>query len=214
MNRVVSSCCALLVVALIPAELFGQPRRWVSQRIGMLEYQVPEAYSTFEFGEARGHEYREGELYITVTSRPDTASRPRTDHQDYNLYYMINLDDAARKLKGRVRMFRDTIINNIPAHISRTEVSMRDGRSTNYHLLQILYQDSLRGFGCQYFDDRPAGKEVCARFFSGIGFVEPNEKKFPLVMMYIAGGVLLLLTLGYFVYRRYSSTGRAGVQPG
>lgn len=180
----------------------SQIERWTTVQFGNLKCEFPESYSPIEFSGASGIYYDGGNVYLTVTSLPDTSSMKGDLNRDFTRDFMNVVLEVSRKLNGKVREFRDTVIANRPGYISKLEISTGDGRKSFYELLQLVHQDSMRGFSCQYFAGDTEALKTSHRFFASIG-VAPEKKShgLPLKPGLWIGGILLLLAVSWAFFR-------------
>jgi hypothetical protein len=192
----------------------AQTDQWTTVTFGDLKCEFPAAYSPIEFTGASGIFYDGGNMYLTVTSLPDTSSMKGNENRDYTRDFMNVVLDVSRKLQGRVREFRDTVIANRPGYISRMEISLPDGKKSYYELLQLLHQDSMRGFSCQYFAGDPEGYKVSQRFFGSIGVTTPKKSQglFTNPVVWIAV-VLILAAAIWVIFRQKPQLKNPPVRP-
>ena len=161
------SICA--VIALFATHGSAQTNQWTTVRFGNLQCEFPKAYQKINFTDAGGIYYEGSNMYLTVTAQPDTSSMKGNLDRDYTRDFMLVVADVSRKLNGRVREFRDTVIANMPGYISKMEVTPKEGeKHLYYELLQVLQQDTMRSFSCQYYVDDPDGIKAANRLFSSI----------------------------------------------
>lgn len=185
--------------------LSGQIDHWTTVRIGDLECRFPKAYTDIEYPGASGVQYQGGNIYLTVTSLPDTSSMKGSLDRDYTRDFMEVVLATSRRINGRVREFRDTVIGNMPGYISRQEVRFNDGKKAYYDLLQLLHRDSLRGFSAQYMvQDAQAAKDA-QTFFQSIRFApqKPASRGFAQFGIWI--GVALVVLIGITALLRLRS---------
>ena len=173
----------------------AQIDHWSTVKFGNLQCDFPTSYSPIAFSGASGIFYDGGNIYLTVTALPDTSKMKGNPDRDYTRDFMLVVQDVSRKLNGRVREFRDTVIANMPAYISKMEVSYKDGRKSNYELLQVVHQDSMRGFSAQYYLDDANALKARERFFKSITLssATPVRKGPDKLGLWIGAGLCLLV---------------------
>jgi hypothetical protein len=194
----------LMVPSLMPA---AQITQWATVQIGDLQCDFPKGYGKIEASDASGVYYEGAKVYLTVTSLPDTSSMKGHLDRDFTWDFMKVVESASRRLYGYVREFRDTVIANQPGYISKIEVAPKDGPRSYYELLQVLHQDSIRGFSCQYYKDDPEAYEICRKFFQSVQYA-PRAKTSGVssgYKRYWIGGlaVILILGIGLWIFRKF-----------
>lgn len=142
--------------------------KWTTVRFGTLQCDFPKDYSPIQFTGASGVFFDGGNVYLTVTNQPDTSRMKGNLNRDFTSDFMNVVLDVSRKLNGKVREFRDTVIGNMPGYISKLETSFKDGRKSNYELIQVIGQDSLRSFSSQYYIGDKHALKATERFFKSI----------------------------------------------
>jgi hypothetical protein len=192
-----------LAFILFTHPLTAQTDQWTTVRFGTLQCEFPAAYSPIDFAGAGGIYYDGGNVYLTVTAQPDTSSMKGNLDRDYTREFMNVVLDVSRKLNGRVREFRDTVIGNMPGYISMMEISLKDGRKSNYELIQVLHQDTMRSFSAQYFIGDNDGVRASQRLFGSIAF-NPNASnpKMPGKLGIWIGAALLLVFGAWALLRK------------
>jgi LPXTG-motif cell wall-anchored protein len=133
-------------------------------------------------------------MFMAVTSLADTFPMKGNLDRDYSRDFAEVVLATSRKLQGRVREYRDTVIGNQPGYISRQEVRLQGGDKAYYDLVQVLHQDSIRGFSSQYLIGDKQAEAATARFFGSIRMAAPSEKgkTGPVLGYWLAGGLVLL----------------------
>jgi len=190
----------MMVSLNFPAD--AQIDHWTTVQFGNLQCEFPKAYSPIQFTGASGIFYDGGNVYLTVTALPDTSSMKGDLDRDYTRDFMLVVADVSRKLNGRVREFRDTVIANMPGYISKMEVSFKDGRNSYYELLQVLQQDSIRGFSCQYYTGDPESVKIATRFFKSVKTATAKSSKSTLGKYGFWIGAALLVIVGVWAFLR------------
>ena len=198
--------CNVLLMALLMlayAPLLAQTSQWEAVHANGLHFEFPSAHRTFEVQGTRGMMYDGGNLFIALTSLPDTIQLGDAKSMEYRGYYMTVLAKILPRLNGRMVIATDTAIGERPAHYSRIEVPHGDEAMSYYELLQFFHQDSLRTLSCQFPSTDASGRESCDRFFSSITIGTTQEERaapatrWPLVAI-IAG---IVLVAAFFVIR-------------
>lgn len=193
-----TTCVVLLAIGSMSA----QTDQWTTVTFGKLQCDFPEAYSPIDFPGASGIFYEGGKVYLTVTTLADTSKMKGNLDRDYTKDFMLTVLEVSRKLKGKVREYRDTVIANMPGYISMMEVSFNDGRKSHYELIQLLDQDSMRNFSAQYFIDSPEAKETSRRFFRSIKATSGSSGRPGKVKLGIWAG-LAFLVIGTFAFMKW-----------
>lgn len=189
----------------LTAGAIAQVDHWTTVRVGTLECQFPEAYTRIDFTGASGLHYEGGTIFMTITSLPDTSRMKGDLNRDYTRDFMEVVLATSRRLQGRVREFRDSVIGNKPAYISRQEVRLSGGKRSYYDLVQVLDQDSLRGFSAQYYIGDARAAETARVFFESIRPAPPKpaKKGFGKYGLWIGG--TLLVVIAVWAYLRFRS---------
>jgi len=183
----------LAVSVYLCTSVAAQTEHWTTVRFGKLQCDFPKAYTPIDYTGASGIYYDGGNMYLTVTAQPDTSSMKGNLDRDYTRDFMVIVADVSRKLNGRVREFRDTVVANMPGFISKMEVSF-NGRNSYYELLQVLEPDTMRSFSCQYFIGDAEGLKAAQRLFQSVQTVQPKSSKGGLGKygFWIGGSVVVL----------------------
>ena len=190
----------IIFLVYLAVSVTAQINRWTTVRFGDLQCEFPEAYTPINYTGATGIYYDGGTLYLTVTALPDTSSMKGNLNRDFTRDFMLQVADVSRKLNGRVREFRDTVIDNKPGYISKMEVAGSESRTMFYELLQVLQPDTVRGFSCQYYADDAEGVKAAQRFFGSIKKSEPVAKTGAgKIGFWIAGAVVIILGILAFI---------------
>jgi hypothetical protein len=116
-QKILSTTCAVLSMMGV---ISAQTDQWTTVTFGKLQCDFPKAYSPIDFPGASGIFYEGGNVYLTVTTLPDTSKMKGNLERDYTKDFMLTVLEVSRKLKGKVREYRDTVIANMPGYISIT----------------------------------------------------------------------------------------------
>lgn len=196
----------LFLLISLSVVVHAQTDHWTKVWTGDLQCDFPKAFTPLDYYGASGVFYDGGNVYLTVTTLPDTFPMKGSLDRDFTYDFMTVVADVAKKLQnGRVREFRDTVIANMPGYISTVEVTFKDGRKSMYELLQVLHQDSIRSFSCQYYLDDPEGPQVCRRVFQSVRYApgsRPATQKGK-AGLWIGGSVIALFGVIWFAWRRF-----------
>ena len=172
----------------------AQIRSWTKVNAGALQCDFPQGYKSATSGITHSIYYDGANMLLTVTAIADTFPMKGNLDRDYSRDFAEVVLQTSRRIQGRVREYRDTVIGNMPAYISRQEVRLQGGDKAYYDLVQVLHQDSIRGFSSQFVVGDKDAAEVSARFFNSIRFVPPGEKKSarPRTRYWVLGGLLVV----------------------
>lgn len=191
----------LFIVSIL--NLNAQIEKWTTVKFGELQCDFPKEYKPIKHSSASGVFYDGANIYLAVTALPDTSKMKGNPDRDFTKDFMMIVLDVSRKLNGKVREYRDTAIGNLPGYVSKMEITLPEGKKSYYELLQLVHQDSVRGFSCQYLTDEPGGIKACQRFFRSIEVKKGSAKRSqPKNLGLWAGGVLLLAVAGWLLMRR------------
>jgi hypothetical protein len=183
-----------ILVFLVSSSGSAQIKSWTTLHSGDLRCDFPREYKSVTSGIVHS-DYFDGEnMFLAVTAMADTFRMKGDLDRDYSRDFAEVVLATSRRLQGRVREYRDTVIGNQPGYISRQEVKLRGGDKAYYDLVQVLHQDSIRGFSSQYLIGDKKAEAATARFFGSIRMsVKGKESKSVSGVGYwIAGGLVLV----------------------
>lgn len=153
----------------LAGSLFAQePAQWEKDTVDDIAFTFPTPNRSYDSGDASGLIYHEGDVFITLTSIPDTTGRTFATKEDYVKYYTETLAKAVRRLNGKLLEVTDTAYGGIPAHYSRVEVIHPKGGVTHYELMQLVVGSTLQAFSCQYVPTDQQARALRDRFFQSI----------------------------------------------
>ena len=195
--------CVLGAIGLLPGTGTSQ-KEWATVHIGKMACELPKGYKSMQGSSASAFFYDGGTYYLTATSIPDTFPMKGNLERDYSRDFAQVVLETSRKLKGRVREYRDTVIGNQPGYISRQEINAGEGKKMYYDLLQVLHGDSIRGFSSQFFIGDQAGIEATSRFMGSVRMADDRKKSGPGIPKYGVwiGGAVGILLIGWIFLRK------------
>lgn len=190
-------------MALSPAS--AQIEHWTKVQVANLECAFPKAYTPLQFTGASGYYYDGGSIYLTVTSIPDTFPMKGSLDRDYSKDFAQVVLQTSRRLNGRVREYRDTVIGNMPGYICKQEITFKTGKKSYYELLQVLSQDSIRAFSSQYYEGDEKAIKDTRKFFQSVKYTGGKKASGSpgRLGLWIGGGVLVLLGVWLWMRRRH-----------
>lgn len=197
---------ASLLCAFCVSLSVAQKQEWATVRFGNLTCDFPKGYQPINFAGASGVFFEGPNAYLTVTALPDTSRMKGNLDRDFTREFMHVVLDVSRKLQGKVREYRDTVIANMPGYVSRMEVSMGEGRSSYYDLIQIVHGDSVRSFSAQYVTADPASVAMSDRFFKSIAVSQKPPRPGRTKLGFLIGSVALLGIGAYALVARRKTT--------
>ncbi len=188
----------LLLLLCISASISAQ--KWESLELNGLKYDFPTPNQQISTPEAFGLSYTGNNLFLTVTSIPDTTEfRPETQ-LERSRYYAAMAASVMFRLRGKMVAAMDTMIEDTHLYYSAVEILMPDSAISKYELLQYLYKDTLHGFGCQYIVTDEEGIRIRDQFYNSIRF--SDKPGVSILMMLILGGAALAIAVGFIIRNR------------
>lgn len=194
-------CLAFLLSLVVSS--YSQIEKWTTVRFGELQCDFPKGYMPIQHSAASGVYFDGNNIYMTVTAQLDTCRMKGNLDREFTKDFMSVVLDVSRKLNGKVREYRDTVINNMPGYISKMEVSLPQEKKSYYELIQVIHGDSIRGFSAQYLTDDPHGIKASRRFFGSIVVKKGAARKAESrnLGIWLGGAVLLAAVLYLFMKR-------------
>jgi len=186
---------ATILILLFAATVAGaQIRSWTKVNTGDLQCDFPVGYKSATSGISHSIYYDGENMLLTVTAIADTFPMKGNLDRDYSRDFAEVVLATSRKINGRVREYRDTVIGNMPGYISRQEIRLQGGDKAYYDLVQVLHQDSIRAFSSQFVAGDKSAAEASARLFSSIRYVLQGQRKAtrPRTVYWGVGGLLVL----------------------
>jgi hypothetical protein len=93
----------------------------------------------------------------------------------------------------------------MPGYVSKMEVTFDDGKNSYYELLQLLQQDTMRSFSCQYYIGDEQALKMSQRFFKSIKVTKGSKSRsVPGKLGFWIGGAVLLVAGVWAVARKRS----------
>ena len=181
----------------------AQIRAWTTIHTGDLHCDFPKGYQSVTSGITHSQFYQGNNMLLAVTAIADTFPMKGSLERDYSRDFAEVVLATSRKIQGRVREYRDTVIGNMPGYISRQEIRLQDGDKAYYDLVLVLHGDSICGFSSQFVIGDQDAERATARFFQSIRFVPGGSKKKPVMTapLWFGGGLLVLAGVWFFVRR-------------
>jgi hypothetical protein len=175
---------------------------WEKRELSGVKFEFPTPNQMINTPGAFGISYNGDNLFLTVTSLPDTTEFRPTTQLARSRYYAATAASVMFRLRGKMVDAKDTMIEDTHLYYSAIEVLMPDSVVSKYELLQYLYRDTLHGFSCQYIVTDKEGIKVRNRFYNSIYFSEKGgiSRLFALVV----GSVLLAGVVVFLLFKRRS----------
>jgi hypothetical protein len=184
---------------LLSIQAVSNAQTWEKRELGGLKYEFPTPNQKINTPEAFGVSYEGENLFLTVTSIPDTTDFKPETQLDRSRYYAATAASVMFRLRGKMVAAQDTMIDDAHLYYSALEVLMPDSAISKYELLQYLEKDTLHGFSCQYILSDKAGLEVRNRFYDSVRFTRKISVS-PFTA-FIIGGAALVMLIVVLLYR-------------
>ena len=173
---------------------------WEARELTGVKYEFPTPNQSINTPEAFGVSYDGENVFMTVTSIPDTTEfRPETQLAR-SRYYKATAASVMFKLRGKMVAAKDTMIEDTHLFYSAIEILMADSVVSKYELLQYLQQDTLHGFSCQYIVTDAAGVKMRDHFYNSISF--SDKSGLSLLIALVAGGAVFGLIVIFIIMKR------------
>lgn len=173
---------------------------WEKRELRDVNYEFPTPNQQINTPEAFGVSYNGENVFLTVTSIPDTTEfRPETQLAR-SRYYKATAASVMFKLRGKMVAAQDTMIEDNHLFYSAIEIQMADSAVSKYELLQYLQADTLHGFSCQYIITDKAGIKVRNHFYNSISFSDRGGLSS--LIAFVLGGAILGLIVIFIIVKR------------
>ena len=175
-------------------------QEWEEKEVSGIKYQMPTPNQPINTPEAYGVFHNQRDVYLTVTSIPDTSEFKPETRLERSRYYAATAATVTIKLRGKMVDNRDSMIGDNHLYYTAVEVLMPDSATSRYELLQYMLNDTLHGFSAQYLLNDAAGKDVRDRFYEGIEWIGTSNRSW--VFWLIPVGALLVFVFAFWGLRR------------
>lgn len=194
MKLIVSLCFVLGMHTAMSAQT------WEQRELSGLKYEFPTPNQKINTAEAFGLSYQGDNIYLTITSIPDTTDFKPETQLARSRYYAATAASTMFRLGGKMVEAKDTMIGETHLYYSVIETLMPDSAVSKYELLQYLQRDTLHGFSCQYIITDKESIATRDHFYNSISF--SNKRVFLNPMILLIAGIILSLAIIIFVLRR------------
>lgn len=189
---------SLLLLIIVHTSLTAQT--WEKRELRGVTYEFPTPNQQIKTSEAFGVSYDGDNIFLTVTSIPDTTEFKPETQLARSRYYKATAASVMFKLRGKMVAAKDTMIDDTHLFYSAIEILMADSAVSKYELLQYLQADTLHGFSCQYIVTDEAGIEMRDHFYNSISFSEKSGLS--LLIALVIGGVVFGLIVLFIIMKR------------
>jgi len=186
------------LLVLLTVHTVASAQTWEKRELGGLNYEFPTPSQKINAPDAFGVTYSGDNIFLTVTSLPDTTDFKPETQLARSRYYAATAASVTIKMHGKMVEAKDSMIEDEHLYFSVIEVLMPDSAISKYELLQYLEKDTLHGFSCQYIVADKAATQLRDHFFSSITF-SPQLKMTPLTEIIIGGTVLVFVVAFLFI---------------
>jgi hypothetical protein len=191
----------LLVLFAGAGNMFAQD--WVKRSVGEVMFEFPDSAREFTTPNGTALTYNEDDLYLTVTTIPDSTSYSPQTRLERSRYYAATAATVTINLRGKMVDNRDTMIGEEHLYYTAVEVTMPDSALSLYEILQYMPNDTLRAFTSQYILSDKKARKVRDRFFNSItlpgsrsaGSVAP-------IIFFVLGGAVIVFIIAYIGLRK------------
>ena len=175
-------------------------QEWEEKEVSGIKYMIPTPNQPINTPEASGVFYNQRDVYITVTSIPDTTQFIPETRLERSRYYAATAATVTIKLRGKMVDNRDTMIGDNHLYYTAVEVMMPDSAISRYELLQYMLNDTLHGFSAQYLTADAAGVAVRDKFYDEIQWLGSKNRSW--IIWAVAVAALLVFGFAYWGLRR------------